>query len=180
MTKNPRLVFRLKLEVSKQKFFVFSFMKKKFIVHFHSMGKMLIMQFHIWKKLILLFYFTRLVIKQKYVFHGLNSRHFNFHNNRTTRTNYLAVKICRSGKGKRADPVSFVGLFYHICAQNHLKNGRGIESIFCHSWVVNAIGSRQSIYGINDCTATPVHPVWNSFGFDAESSLKIRILGNWA
>ena len=140
MTKNPRLVFRLKQEVSKQNFFVFSFMKKMFILQFHSMEKCLSYNFIYGKKayfaifaifFILLFcYFTRLVIKQNYVCHGLNSRHFNFRINRTTRTNYLGVKICRSEKGKRADPVSFVGLFHHIYTQNHLKNGSGIDQIF--------------------------------------------------
>ena len=41
MTKNPWLVFRLKHEVSKQKFFEFSFMEKMLIIQFHSMEKCL-------------------------------------------------------------------------------------------------------------------------------------------
>ena len=134
-------MFWLKQEVSKQNFFVFSFMNKKclsynFIVWKNANHTISYME----KKLILLFLLFSLfcnfaisqglVIKQKYVCHGLNSRHSNFRNNRTTRTNYLGVKICRSEKGKIADPVSFVGLFHHICTQNHLKNGSGIYQIF--------------------------------------------------
>ena len=45
MTKNPWLVFRLKHEISKQKFFEFSFMEKMLIIQFHSMEKMLILLF---------------------------------------------------------------------------------------------------------------------------------------
>ena len=41
MTKNPWLVFRLKHEISKQKFFEFSFMEKMVIIQFHSMEKCL-------------------------------------------------------------------------------------------------------------------------------------------
>ena len=56
MTKNPWLVFRLKHKISKQKFFLFSFMEKMLVIQFHSIEKMLIIQFHIMeKKLILLF-----------------------------------------------------------------------------------------------------------------------------
>ena len=36
-TKNPWLVFQLKLEILKQKFVVFSFMEKMPIIQFHSM-----------------------------------------------------------------------------------------------------------------------------------------------
>ena len=41
MTKNPWLLFRLKLEISKQNFFEFSFMEKMLIIQFHSMEKIL-------------------------------------------------------------------------------------------------------------------------------------------
>ena len=47
MTNNLWLVFRLKHENSKQKFFEISIMEKMLIIQFHSMEKMLIIQFHI-------------------------------------------------------------------------------------------------------------------------------------
>ena len=47
--------------------------------------------------------FTRLIMKTKYVCHGLISLYDNFHNNRTMWSTNLLVKICRwEGKGKRA------------------------------------------------------------------------------
>ena len=45
MTKIPWLVFRLKHEISKPKFFEFSFMRKMLIIQFHSIEKMLILLF---------------------------------------------------------------------------------------------------------------------------------------
>ena len=48
-TKNPWLMFRLKHETSKQKFFEFSFLEKMPIIQFHCTEKMLVMQFLLWK-----------------------------------------------------------------------------------------------------------------------------------
>ena len=58
MTKNPWLVFRLKHEISKQKFFEFLFMEKMLVIQFHSMEKKLIIQFHIWKKCSFCYFLT--------------------------------------------------------------------------------------------------------------------------
>ena len=45
--------------------------------------------------------FTRLIMKTKYVCHGLISLHYNFHDNWTTRTVASNIKNCRWGeKGK--------------------------------------------------------------------------------
>ena len=47
--------------------------------------------------------FTRLIMKTKYVFHGLIYQHGNFHDNRTRWTVIFSMENCRwGGKGKRA------------------------------------------------------------------------------
>ena len=49
--------------------------------------------------------FTRLIMKTKYVCHGLISLYINFHNNRTMWSTNLLVKICRwGGGGKEKEP----------------------------------------------------------------------------
>ena len=58
MTKTSWLVFRLKPEVSKQKFFVVSFMEKIVIIQFHSVEKMLIIQFNLWKTCLFCYFHT--------------------------------------------------------------------------------------------------------------------------
>ena len=47
MTKNPWLVFGLRHEISKHKFFELSSLEKMLIIQFQSMEKILITQFHI-------------------------------------------------------------------------------------------------------------------------------------
>ena len=46
--------------------------------------------------------FTRLIMKTKYVCHGLISLHVNFHDNRKKRTVTLNIKSCRWGKRKKS------------------------------------------------------------------------------
>ena len=56
MTKNPWLVFRLKLKISIKKLVVFSFIEKLHIIQFHSMEKMIIIQFHSMEKVLIMLF----------------------------------------------------------------------------------------------------------------------------
>ena len=54
--------------------------------------------------------FTRLIMKTKYVCHGLISLHVNFHDNRTKWTVTSNIKFCRWGGGKRKKSPNFLFL----------------------------------------------------------------------
>ena len=64
-------------------------------------------------------------MKIKYVYHGLISLYFNFHNNRTMWSTNLLVKKLQVGGGKEKEPKFPLIYFYHIgkaeLRTNHLR-----------------------------------------------------------